>query len=161
MRVDRLLSIILIILNRKQVTGLELAEHFEVSVRTIYRDIDKLCEAGVPIAAAGGVGGGYYLMDNYKLDKSFFNKNEIKPLMAVVDNLNFLFGRNDKFNSLSLKFGSILQESDKDLVINMSHFSMEKELKETLIIINKAIEKSELLEFDYINRRMDYESRIV
>lgn len=53
MRVDRLLSMLLIIAQRGKVTGQELAEHFEVSLRTIYRDIDKLGEAGVPIAAPG------------------------------------------------------------------------------------------------------------
>ena len=54
MRVDRLLSMILIISSRGKVTGKELAEHFEVSLRTIYRDMDKICEAGVPVASEGG-----------------------------------------------------------------------------------------------------------
>lgn len=58
MRVNRLLSILLIISNKGIVTGQELADHFEVSLRTIYRDIDKICEAGIPIASNGGKGGG-------------------------------------------------------------------------------------------------------
>ena len=59
MRSNRLLSILIIISQRGLVTGKELAEHFEVSLRTIYRDIEKIGEAGVPIAATGGKGGGY------------------------------------------------------------------------------------------------------
>lgn len=161
MRVDRLLSILLIILNKRNVTGKELSEHFEVSLRTIYRDIDKLCEAGVPIAANGGVGGGYYIMDNYMLDKNFFNKNEIKPLMALMSNLDFMFSKNAKFNDMALKFEGLFEKNNDELLINMSHISMEEELKEALAIINKSIENSLLLEFDYINRRMDYGSRIV
>lgn len=60
MRSDRLLSIVIIISQKGLVTGRELAEHFEVSLRTIYRDIEKISEAGVPIAA---IGGGYYIME--------------------------------------------------------------------------------------------------
>lgn len=67
MRVDRLLSIILILLNKGNVTGQALADYFEVSLRTIYRDIDKLCAAGVPVASAGGKGGGYYIMEDYDI----------------------------------------------------------------------------------------------
>ena len=54
-----MLSILIIISQRGLVTGKEIAEHFEVSLRTIYRDIEKIGEAGVPIAATGGKGGGY------------------------------------------------------------------------------------------------------
>jgi predicted DNA-binding transcriptional regulator YafY len=71
MRADRFLSILIIISQKGLVTGKELAEHFEVSLRTIYRDIEKISEAGVPIAAIGGKGGGYYLMENYTLNNLF------------------------------------------------------------------------------------------
>lgn len=164
MRTDRLLSIIIIISQRGLVTGKELSEHFEVSLRTIYRDIDKICEAGVPIAAGGGKGGGYYIMGGYNLNNLFLNKKEIEPLIAVMDNLKFLFGRNQQFNDIVLKFEALKnnrsQESDK-LIINMSHFSMEQELREYLFLINRAIEEDKLLKFDYINRRMDYSKRVV
>jgi predicted DNA-binding transcriptional regulator YafY len=54
---------LLIISGKGTVTGKELAEHFEVSLRTIYRDIEKISEAGIPIASSSGKGGGYYIMD--------------------------------------------------------------------------------------------------
>jgi len=72
-RADRLLSIILILSKKAIVTGKELAEHFDVSVRTIYRDIDKISQAGIPVAAIGGKSGGFYIMENYKIDKLCFN----------------------------------------------------------------------------------------
>lgn len=164
MRVDRLLSILLIISDKRLVTGKELAEHFEVSLRTIYRDIDKICEAGVPIASIGGKGGGYYIMENYNIDNLFLNKKEVQTLIPVVDNLNFLFGRNQKFNDMVLKFKNVYENEDiknNKLSINMSHFSMEEELKEDLFLIDEAIEKVRLLEFDYINRRIEYSKRMV
>ena len=162
MRSDRLLSIIIIISQKGLVTGRDLAEHFEVSLRTIYRDIEKISEAGVPIAAIGGKGGGYYIMENYSLNNLFFNKKEIEPLIVVMDNLKFLFGNNSQFNDIVLKFETLRnsekQEHDK-LSINMSHFSMEQELREYLFLINKAIEDSRILEFEYINRKMEYSKR--
>lgn len=164
MRSNRLLSILIIISQRGLVTGKELAEHFEVSLRTIYRDIEKIGEAGVPIAATGGKGGGYYIMENYNLNNLFFNKNEIEPLIAVMDNLKFLFGKNQKFNDIVLKFETLSRDTNKEndkLSIDMSHFSMEQELREYLFLINIAIEESRVLEFEYINRKMEYFKRVV
>jgi predicted DNA-binding transcriptional regulator YafY len=159
-----MLSIIIILSQKGLVTGKQLAEHFEVSLRTIYRDLEKIGEAGVPIASTGGTGGGYYLMKNYNLNNLFFNKKEIEPLIAVMDNLKLLFGNNKEFNDITLKFETLKnpQEYSYDkLSIDMSHFSMEQELKEYLFLINKGIEDAKLLEFLYINRNMEYKERIV
>lgn len=164
MKAYRFLSIIIIISQKGLVTARDLAEHFEVSLRTIYRDIEKINEAGIPIAATGGNGGGYYLMEGYTLNKLFLNKKEIEPLIAVMDNLKFLFGSNQQFNDIVLKFKTLrdneAEEYDK-LSIDMSHFSMEQELREYLFLTNKAIEDSRILEFEYINRKMEYLMRIV
>lgn len=164
MRSYRLLSIIIIISQKGLVTARELAEHFEVSLRTIYRDIEKICEAGIPIAANGGKGGGYYIMENYTLNNLFLNKKEIEPLIAVMDNLKFLFGNNPQFNDIVLKFETLRNSEEQEygkLSIQMSHFSMEQELREYLFLINKSIEDNRTLEFEYINRNMEYLKRIV
>jgi len=169
MRADRLLSILIIISQKKLVTGKELSEHFEVSLRTIYRDIEKIGEAGVPIASIGGKGGGYYLMENYSLNSLSLNKNQLEPLLAVMNNLDGLFGKNAQFNDLILKFETLhysknqnIEKKDAEkLNINMSHFSMSQELREYLALLNQAIEESKLLKFNYINRKMKFESRIV
>lgn len=164
MRVDRLLSMLLVIAKKGTVTGRELAEHFEVSLRTIYRDIEKLGEAGIPIAAAGGKGGGYYLMEGYNVDNLFLKKEEAHTFLAVMNHLSFLFGKNQSFNDIVLKFENAYKQAqgktDK-LNISMSHFSMEEELKEYLFLMNKAIEEHKLLVFDYANRRMEQAQRTV
>ena len=145
------------------VTGKELAEHFEVSLRTIYRDIEKLGEAGIPIASMGGKGGGYYIMENYNVDNLFLKKDEASTFMAIMDNLNFLFGKNAQFNAMVLKIENTYnREKNTDkLSINMSHFSMENELMEYLFLMNQAIEENKLMVFDYCNRQMEYSERIV
>ena len=103
-------------------------------------------------------------MENYNLNNLFFNKKEIEPLLAIMDNLKFLFGNNQQFNDIVLKFDTLRnseeQEYDK-LSIDMSHFSMEKDLREYLFLLNKAIEESRILEFEYINRKMECAKRIV
>lgn len=72
MKIDRLFSILMIIINKEKITAKELSEHFQVSVRTIQRDIDTLSMSGIPIYAEIGKNGGYQLLDNYKLDMNFF-----------------------------------------------------------------------------------------
>lgn len=164
MRADRLLSILIILSQKPSVTGRELAQHFEVSLRTIYRDIEKIGEAGVPIAAIGGKGGGFYIMENYNLNNLFFNKKEIEPLIAVMDNLKILFGSNPQFNDIVLKFEALRNNEQRHyekFSIDMSHFSMAQELREHLFLINTAIENNRILKFEYINRKMEYSERIV
>ncbi|MGE5679053.1 MAG: helix-turn-helix transcriptional regulator [Pseudomonadota bacterium] len=164
MQVDRLLSMMLMISKKERVTGKELAEHFEVSLRTVYRDIDKLCAAGLPIASEGGKGGGFYMMEDYSPENIALKKDEMLTLKALMDNLGFLLGRHGQFNDIMAKLeaaGSRNKTVKDILTINMSHFSMEKELKEYLHLISQAIDDSLSLELEYINRRHEYEKREV
>ena len=69
MKVDRLVSIIMLLLEKKRVGAQELADLFEVSPRTIYRDIDAINMAGIPVRSTAGVGGGFEIMPEYKVDK--------------------------------------------------------------------------------------------
>ncbi len=163
-RADRLLSIVLILSKKELVTGKELAEHFDVSVRTIYRDIEKISQSGIPVAAIGGKSGGFYIMENYKLDELYFNKGELHTLMTVINSLNAAFGSNQQFNDILLKLQNAYEtEKDKSdkLKINMSHFSMEGELRRFLPMIDQGIEENKLLIFQYINRNLEFSERTV
>ncbi len=71
MKIDRLVSIIMILLEKDRIGAQELADMFEVSPRTIYRDIDTINMAGIPIRSSTGVGGGFEIMPNYKIEKKF------------------------------------------------------------------------------------------
>ena len=74
MKVDRLVSIIMILLDKKRIGAKELANMFEVSPRTIYRDIDAINMAGIPVRSTSGVGGGFEIMQEYKMDKKVFRR---------------------------------------------------------------------------------------
>ena len=84
---SRLFKILYHLLNNGQATAAELAEKFEVSTRTIYRDIDALSGAGIPICAESGRGGGIYLMSDFLMDKTMLSENEKKDLLAALQSL--------------------------------------------------------------------------
>ena len=83
MRADRLLSILLLLQARGRITAQQLAEEHEVSVRTIYRDIDALSTAGVPVYAERGPGGGCALVEGYRTSLTGLTKDEVRALFML------------------------------------------------------------------------------
>ncbi|MDL2259158.1 HTH domain-containing protein, partial [Eubacteriales bacterium OttesenSCG-928-K08] len=73
MKIDRLVSMIMMLLEKERIGAQELADRFEVSTRTIYRDIDSINMAGIPVRSVPGVGGGFEIMKEYKIDKKVFS----------------------------------------------------------------------------------------
>ena len=87
MRADRLLSILLLLQVHQRVTAGELAQRLEVSERTIYRDMDALSSAGIPVFAERGHGGGWGLVDRYRTDLTGLNRAEIEALFLQPSGL--------------------------------------------------------------------------
>ncbi|MNW39636.1 HTH domain protein [compost metagenome] len=81
MEQNRLFRMLLLLLEKKKTTAPELARLFEISVRTVYRDIDRLSAAGIPIYTTMGKHGGIHLMDNYVMDKSLLNEDEQNEIL--------------------------------------------------------------------------------
>ncbi|WP_055109294.1 helix-turn-helix transcriptional regulator [Paenibacillus ihumii] len=90
MQINRLLEIVYILLEKKQVTAKQLAEQFEVSQRTIYRDIDTLSAAGIPVYTNKGKGGGIRLLDQFVLGKSMLSDKEQVDILSSLQGLNAL-----------------------------------------------------------------------
>lgn len=88
MKESRLFQILYCLLEKEQITAPELAERFEVSVRTIYRDIDALSEAGIPVYAEAGRSGGIRLMEGFSLDKAIFSEAEKQTILGALQNLS-------------------------------------------------------------------------
>ena len=84
---ERLFGILHLLVLRGRMTTAELAAHFEVSSRTIRRDIDALCRSGVPLYAERGRGGGVQLVDGYVLDRSLLSRQEQVDLLAALQSL--------------------------------------------------------------------------
>ncbi len=84
MKINRLLAIVVILLNREKISASELAEKFEVSVRTIYRDIEAINLAGIPIVSQVGSNGGFYIIDNYKINHQLLT---LEDMISIIEAL--------------------------------------------------------------------------
>lgn len=84
MQISRLIEMIHILLDKRAVTAAELAEHFEISVRTVYRDIEALSQAGFPVYAERGRSGGIRITEGYSLDKSVLTDEEKTELIGAL-----------------------------------------------------------------------------
>lgn len=82
MKIDRLIGIITILLQKDKITAPELAKRFEVSRRTINRDIEDISKAGIPIVTIQGSGGGISILDSYKMDKALLNDDELQAIFS-------------------------------------------------------------------------------
>ena len=94
MKIDRLIGILSILLQKDSVTAPDLAERFEVSRRTINRDIEALCMAGIPLVTRQGQGGGISIMDGYKVDRTLLSTTELKAILAGLQSLDSVCGTN-------------------------------------------------------------------
>ena len=92
MKIDRLIGILSILLQEEKITAPELAERFEVSRRTIYRDIENLCKAGIPIFTSPGAGGGISIMDGYKMDRTILSSKDMQMILAGLRSLDSVSG---------------------------------------------------------------------
>ncbi|WP_018212897.1 HTH domain-containing protein [Desulfitobacterium hafniense] len=90
MKIDRLIGIITILLQKERVTIPQLAERFEVSCRTIQRDIDAIGQAGIPIVSRQGYGGGLSIADGYKLDKTVLSEPDKLLFQRSFSNPEYL-----------------------------------------------------------------------
>ena len=114
MKGNRLFEIIYILLDKKTVKAKDLAEHFEVSQRTIYRDIEALSEAGVPIYMTKGKGGGISLLSDFILNKTVLSKEEKKEIIAAMQGFNAV--NKNEFNGALSKINSFLGENNENWI---------------------------------------------
>ena len=92
MKIDRLIGILSILLREEKTTAPELAERFEVSRRTINRDIEALCNAGIPIMTTQGTGGGISIMDGYRMDRTILTSKDMQMILAGLRSLDSVSG---------------------------------------------------------------------
>lgn len=113
MRIDRLLSITIMLLSRRSVTAQQLAERFDVTVRTVYRDMEALNAAGIPVVSYQGAGGGYCLMENYRIDRQVFSLDDMLSITAAFKGLNATLSHNH-FQQLIEKIDSLIPPDKKE-----------------------------------------------
>ena len=160
MKVDRLVSIIMLLLEKKKVSAEALANTFEVSKRTIYRDIDSICMAGIPIRATSGVGGGFEIMPNFKIDKNVFTEDDLSTLLMGLSSLSSIFRGDDIIHAMS-KVKNFIPSEQADAIalksgqicIDVNPWTTNPFVKDYLVKIELALEERHLLSFSYIGRQ--------
>lgn len=158
MKVDRLVSIIMILLEKKRIGAQELADRFEVSPRTIYRDIDAINMAGIPVRSTSGVGGGFEIMPEYKMDKRVFSTAELSALLMGLTNLSGMVRGEELLSALAKVRSFIPADKAKDIDLKANQICIDlrpwmgnRNIQSNLETIQTAMQERKLLSFSYVD----------
>jgi predicted DNA-binding transcriptional regulator YafY len=160
-RIDRLSAILIQLQSKRIVKAQEIAERFEMSLRTVYRDIRALEEAGVPVVGEAGLG--YSLMDGYRLPPVMFTKEEATAFLTAEKLIEKLADNttDQHFKSAMYKLRAVLKTTEKDLLEDL-HERIEiighpsivetKPQNDVLQVILKALAEKRILNLQYFSR---------
>ena len=144
MKIDRLMGIVTLLLQQDKITAPELARRFEVSRRTINRDIEDICRAGIPIVTTQGYGGGVSIAEGFKLDRSLLTGEELQAILSGVKGLDSV-SDTPRFPALAEKLAD--GNSDDILIDLASHYK--DDLASKLEQMKAAIQASRCISFRY------------
>lgn len=160
-KIERLISTVMILLQKEIVSASEFSRLFNVSKRTIQRDMEALGYANIPIYAEHGVEGGYALMDEYKLDKRLVNSQDLENILVSLGGYDQLI-MNPEIQMTIQKIKSMTSlERTAKLDLNFYDWSGRSEIKEDIAWIDQAIEKNWLLTFEYVDQGGKRSRRVV
>ena len=160
MKIDRLFSMVQILVNKKTVTAKELADYFNVSVRTIYRDIDILSTNGIPVYASQGKGGGISILDNYSIDKTIVSEDEQNKIIMALQSVNAT-GQIDVKDSL-IKLKNVFKKNDTDWIeIDVSGWEQSEDEKKNFELLKAGIMNYNCVTFSYYNNKGEVSKRII
>lgn len=148
MKIDRLIGIITTLQQKKTVTAPYLAEKFEVSRRTINRDIEDICKAGIPIVTTQGANGGISIMDGFSLDTTVFTEQELAAIFTGLKSLDSV-SNSASAEKLAQKIGgsTAIRLAD-NMVIDLSSFYKD-DLASKIDAIKQAMKESKCITFHY------------
>lgn len=161
MKIDRLIGILSILLQKDAVTAPELAEQFEVSRRTINRDIEDLCKAGIPIVTRQGTGGGISIMENYRMERTLLTGAEMRDILAGLRGLDSVNGTN-RYGQLMEKLSagsSDIMVGSQSVLIDLSSWYRDS-LAPKIEQVRSAIDEGRKLCFFYFSPKGEEERRI-
>lgn len=150
MKIDRQIGILSVLLQKEKMTAPELAERFEVSRRTINRDIEDLCKAGIPIQTSQGTGGGISIMEGYRLDRTILTSKDMQMILAGLRSLDSVSGSSYYCQLMEkIRTGSSEFISGRDsILIDLSSWYGDS-LTPKIETIQDAVENRHLVRFQY------------
>lgn len=159
MKTSRLFEITTILLNKGTITAKELADRFSVSTRTIYRDIDVLSEAGVPVYMNKGNGGGIYLLENFTINRTLISTQESESLLLAIRTLQAT--QYPELDRVLEKLGAIFKDiSSQDWVeVDFSPWGSAANEKNKFNDIRQSLMQRKVIRFQYVNAEGQKSSR--
>lgn len=157
---NRLFEIVYILIQKKKVTAKELANRFEVSTRTIYRDIEILSRANIPVYATKGKDGGIGILDEYVLNKTILTEEEQNQILFALQGMKKVAGQDEKdtLRKLSRLFN---KKVDDWIRIDFSNWGKDNEKEKRFNMIKTAILNKNQIEFVYYNSNGEKSQRTV
>lgn len=152
MKIERLLGIIIYMLNRESVNAPQLAERFNVSRRTIIRDIDTLTLAGIPIYSEIGSKGGYSINRDYRLNEKIINKTDSDYMLLALQSLKTIYGDERVEETYEkIKHLYLNETTEFPLDINFSVLNENEFVNSIIPILKNALNESKTITFQYTN----------
>ena len=160
MKDNRLFRILYYILEKGRVTANELADKFEVSVRTIYRDIDSISSAGIPIYALQGKGGGIEIAEDFVLNKSLLSENEKQQIMSALQGVDNTTIQHE--NELLTKLSALFKMKNTSWIeVDFNNWQNNKLYEKAFNDIKSAILSKNIISFTYFSSNEKETSRSV
>ncbi len=158
MKTDRLYALTLYLLSNGRTSARELAEHFEVSHRTIQRDMDSLCLAGIPVVSVNGTAGGYEISRRYQLDRQLATPEDYARILTALQGLASATGDRKARETLE-KIALVSPQSRQDIVLD---FSVLQEGDTALLhTLQSAVAVKRAVRFTYTNNKNETRSHTV
>ena len=159
MKLERLMAITILLLNRKRVQAQELADRLEVSLRTIYRDLESLNLAGIPIVSYTGAKSGFEIMENFRLERQMLSFDELIALSTALRGLQStqafssqnLDGLLDKVGALVSKAEQGRMVGTDQVIIDLNPWKSSSSERNKYDTLHKAVSEKRLIRFTYIN----------
>lgn len=160
MKIERLMAIMILLLNRKRVQATELAETMEVSLRTIYRDMESLSLAGVPIVSHTGGGGGFEIMDHFRLERQMLSYNELVVLYTALRGLESTQAMShipmerllDKVGAMVAKAESKSLYDSQHIHVDFTPWNRSEQERHKYSILTEAVRDRKRIYFIYTDR---------
>ena len=160
MQLNRLFEMVYLLLDREQITAKELAEHFEVSTRTIYRDVETLSSAGIPIYMSKGKGGGISLLPGYVLNKTVITKEERADILSSLKAVQAV--SLSEAGTVLDKLGSLFGNTGADWIeVDFGLWGDGEKESDSFEILKQAILSKNIVEFQYTAAVSERKKRIV
>ena len=150
MKIDRLMGLVVYLLNNGRTSAQKLAEEFEVSPRTIMRDLESLDMAGIPIQSFYGIDGGYQIMEDFVLEKQVVTSHEYDWIITALKGMASAYTSKSLEQTLA-KIESFNSTEGMAVSVDLGVASEDHKLNKQLMLLEDAIEKRCVVRFSYTN----------